>query len=392
MRHQSFLVFLGPFLLQLFLSSPVVAQNVFSYAGNDDAVAAEKLTAMLEQRDNVTLRTLSGEEVLAVQYDDETLVLQPSTFDDNTLLDRILIKYIFSQDEAPRTEKIELANAYNNRLNIGTFYVDDDVDIMFKSQFTFLDTFTWNDLQAYLKLTAVGIKQAKKIDPQSPASLSPTASSSSDGTTYDGQLSEGDGTLDDGSYRDVHTYEGTAGEHITATMTADAFQPYLAIVSRETEEQIGRDNGSGPNGAAQIETTLSHDGTYLVIANSQNAGSTGAYQIGVTSHASSSGETVEGRLEPGDDTLDDGSYFDTEYFTGSAGETVTLTLESEAFDPFLHVMSMEGETEKIADNDDGGPGNDAHLELTLPSDGKYAIVINSYSEGSTGPYQLSIQR
>jgi hypothetical protein len=55
-------------------------------------------------------------------------------------------------------------------------------------------------------------------------------------------------------------------------------------------------------------------------------------------------------------------------------------------------MSLEGETEQIAKDDNGGPGKSAHIELTLPSGGRYAVVINSYAEGSTGPYRLTVVR
>ena len=52
---------------------------------------------------------------------------------------------------------------------------------------------------------------------------------------------------------------------------------------------------------------------------------------------------VEGTLEAGDATLDDGTFYDEYTFAGQAGETVSITLESLAFDTYLLLLDEQGE-------------------------------------------------
>ena len=56
------------------------------------------------------------------------------------------------------------------------------------------------------------------------------------------------------------------------------------------------------------------------------------------------------RLELNDNTLQDGSRYDDHYFAGIEGQTVTVLLESEDFDPYLILEDPDGN--RIGENDD----------------------------------------
>lgn len=75
-------------------------------------------------------------------------------------------------------------------------------------------------------------------------------------------------------------------------------------------------------------------------------------------------------------------------FEGEAGQTVTITLTSEAFDP---VLSLRNEAqEEIAFNDDFGGSLNSRIVAELPADGTYQVVARSYS-GNGGDFNLVVR-
>lgn len=100
------------------------------------------------------------------------------------------------------------------------------------------------------------------------------------------------------------------------------------------------------------------------------------------------GETRTGRLEPGDLTLPSGEYMDRWGFVGREGETLTIDLISSDFDPYLILQRPDGTQ---FDNDDRAPGDlNARASQRLTLDGRYSIVVTTYSPGETGAYTLTV--
>ncbi|MEM9449295.1 MAG: CHAT domain-containing protein [Cyanobacteria bacterium P01_E01_bin.6] len=99
---------------------------------------------------------------------------------------------------------------------------------------------------------------------------------------------------------------------------------------------------------------------------------------------------TEGVLEEGDRRIaQDNSLYDTYSFDGTAGESISITLESDAFDTYLLLVSPDDEV--IAQNDDVSPSNrNSELYLTLPLDGQYHVIVNAYDETGEGPYRLVV--
>jgi uncharacterized protein YkwD len=99
-----------------------------------------------------------------------------------------------------------------------------------------------------------------------------------------------------------------------------------------------------------------------------------------------------GSLAKGDATLsDDGSLYDSYPLKGNAGDAYTIEVNSQEFDPFVAVVDSTGKT--VTQNDDASDrDSNCRLQLTLPSDGEYHIIINSYQEKGRGNYNLKLSR
>jgi Bacterial pre-peptidase C-terminal domain len=104
----------------------------------------------------------------------------------------------------------------------------------------------------------------------------------------------------------------------------------------------------------------------------------------------SCGATVSGSLTMDDCVFSDNSYYDLWGFTGTAGQQITITLSSSAFDTIALLYSSGGGS-PIASDDDGGGGTNSLLVFTLPSSGTYYIGANSFDSNSFGSYTLTLQ-
>ena len=104
------------------------------------------------------------------------------------------------------------------------------------------------------------------------------------------------------------------------------------------------------------------------------------------------GETVGGSLTASDRRLDDGSSYDCFRLQAAAGERISVTLRSNAFDAYLAVV--EGRDcatgDSVETDDDGGGGTDSLIRVTLGA-GPYSIRANSLTEGEAGAYTLSVE-
>lgn len=97
-----------------------------------------------------------------------------------------------------------------------------------------------------------------------------------------------------------------------------------------------------------------------------------------------------GELLSGDAILDDGSLYDQYTFDGDSGQYVTISLESDEFDPYLILLDPNGE--RISENDDINRANrNSRLVVNLPSSGLYTAVANSYESGNSGEYDIKVQ-
>jgi len=181
-----------------------------------------------------------------------------------------------------------------------------------------------------------------------------------------GTLASGDETLTNGEYLDVFTFEGLPGQHARIDVSSLAFVTYL-ILTGPGELQKDNDDTEDAPGHSIVEFDLSDSGTYSAIVTSYSAGETGDYELSIelsdTATGSTgednpgqrdvrrltSGQSLSGRLEAGDSTLDDGEYSDIFTFDGQAGQTISVELASSDFDTYIGLVLPSDE---VLENDD----------------------------------------
>jgi hypothetical protein len=170
---------------------------------------------------------------------------------------------------------------------------------------------------------------------------------------------------------------------------------------------VGSDDDSGGMPNALLYAELSA-GPYTIMANSFGAGETGAYDLSMTAVGSGGsgsggsgggsgsvlrvGSSASGSLSSSDATLDDGSYFDEWSYSGQGGESITVTMTSADVDSYLLAFLGNGMSsgEYLAEDDDSGGGLNAQITLTLPASGTYTFVANTFGQGETGSYEMSV--
>jgi hypothetical protein len=116
-------------------------------------------------------------------------------------------------------------------------------------------------------------------------------------------------------------------------------------------------------------------------------------EVAINTEAEDFSEKVEeGKLEQGDRVIaDDGSLYDYYPMQGQAGESLTIHLESDDFDAFVALVDSNGKT--VGENDDISQENsNSELKVTLPEDGVYNVIVNTYDEKGTGDYVLKVSR
>jgi hypothetical protein len=101
-------------------------------------------------------------------------------------------------------------------------------------------------------------------------------------------------------------------------------------------------------------------------------------------------ETFTGTLQEGDDTLDNGEYFDYFEIDLVQGQEVTFELSSTDFDTYL-IISAPDDFGYV--NDDATIDVDGYLsKLTIPisTTGTWTIGVSSYEVGESGDYQVGV--
>ncbi|MFN6564617.1 MAG: trypsin-like peptidase domain-containing protein [Nostoc sp. ChiSLP01] len=100
------------------------------------------------------------------------------------------------------------------------------------------------------------------------------------------------------------------------------------------------------------------------------------------------GQVLEASLKNGGRTLPNNSYFHTYVFEGKAGQQITIEMDSQQIDSHLYLL-LPGKKRLVAENDDISPKDfNARLTLTLPEDGIYYLLANTFEAGESGSYNL----
>jgi hypothetical protein len=99
------------------------------------------------------------------------------------------------------------------------------------------------------------------------------------------------------------------------------------------------------------------------------------------------GQMAQGRLETGDQTMQDQTFADVWTFQGTAGQAITIDVMSDEFDAYAQLLDAAGN--RLAEDDDAGGNLNARISFTLPSTGQFQIVVNNFGDSRrTGLYRI----
>lgn len=220
-----------------------------------------------------------------------------------------------------------------------------------------------------------------------------------------------------------YTYEGRAGEVLTIDLRSDAFDPILGLFSTNGDRLATDDDGGGGLNARINRFRLPDDGTYLILADGfrgftgertiqgrftlslavegADSSAPAAQPTAVPPTSEPAGQVTPVPAEPTATMPTDGAidYGQTvigeltseiqtgEYtFFGTAGDVITIELNSDDFDPKFSLLGPDGNV--LVEDDDSGPGLNALVEeFTLPVDGNYTVVADGF-RGPAGDRQL----
>jgi RHS repeat-associated protein len=96
-------------------------------------------------------------------------------------------------------------------------------------------------------------------------------------------------------------------------------------------------------------------------------------------------QTYSGTLTTSDHPLGDGSYYDIYTFQAAAGDTIVVAMNSTAVNAYLFLFPPSGASWQ---DDDGGGGTNARIQVTAGTAGTWTVWANSW--GELGAYTLQI--
>jgi len=245
------------------------------------------------------------------------------------------------------------------------------------------------------------------------------------GETVNGTLSSSDSLYPDNSYFKFYQFTAPAGRPVTIDLSSDDFDPVLIVRGTDLDNSIINDDG-GPGCYARISRTFPSTGPYRILVNTTASPEkqTGRFSLSITdgskpvqegsaatadcqsasssssasgtstaSHAIEVGQTQQGTLTRTDVVLtSDSTYAQPWTIQGRAGSTITIDLESDAFDSYLFLRGPGISGGRDFQDDDSGGNCHARLTATFPQTGEYEIVVNTAvgEHYVTGPFTLSV--
>jgi hypothetical protein len=188
--------------------------------------------------------------------------------------------------------------------------------------------------------------------------------------------------------RMVYRLVGTEGSRVVLDLMSDDFDAYLEVVDEDGGEYSDDDSGGDLN--SRLSYVFGRDGAITITARSLSGTDEGAFTLQAqTAEVDLLGE-FRGTLLADGPRGHDGRLLSRHEFEGNAGDTVSITLESDDFDTVLFVNLPNGRS--LGMNDDEGDGTNSKLDVVLPEDGVYVLYVSAYDEDGEGDYVVRIIR
>jgi hypothetical protein len=196
----------------------------------------------------------------------------------------------------------------------------------------------------------------------------------------------------DDIHYDLYTFDAAAGQQFVITLDSDDFDAFLEfgpLMAGEVDITHTDDDGGGSLNA-RLRVTVPAAGRYGVNARPLGSNGAGSYTITVREAAQTAPRPAAANSDL--DGLIADEEFDQWLYSGTAGETLRVSMRSQTFDTVLELGRLQGgEFRQLAYNDDEGEDStDSLIEFTLPEAGEYIIRARAFHEGAGGAYSLRI--
>jgi hypothetical protein len=99
--------------------------------------------------------------------------------------------------------------------------------------------------------------------------------------------------------------------------------------------------------------------------------------------------SADGTLADSDSHTEDQRRYDEHSIRLEAGQRYAITVNSEAFDPVARLYRA-GESEPVAENDDGGNGLNSRIAYTPSAAGDFTLRVTAYAAEGRGAYQAAV--
>lgn len=245
------------------------------------------------------------------------------------------------------------------------------------------------------------------------------------GETVNGELTSSDSLYPDTTYFKMYQFMAIPGQPITIDLSADEFDPLLIIRGDDLDRSIIDDDG-GPGCYSRVSRVFPSAGPYRILVNTTSTPKrqTGHFSLSITqgskpvqegsaasadcrsstasagsgvgggsvaAHSIDVGQTQQGELTTSDVLLThDSSYAQPWTIHGVAGQTITIDLESDAFDAYLFLRGPGIAGGRDFQDDDSGGNCNARLTATFPQTADYEIDVNTVGHYATGAFTLSV--
>ncbi len=213
------------------------------------------------------------------------------------------------------------------------------------------------------------------------------------GQAVSGALAANDCRLNDNTATQAFEFTLTTATKVEILMTSTALDAYLFLADASLEVIAEDDDGGGGTNARIMQILPA--GRYIVVANTYDADSYGAYQLVaraaptacVSGRTTQIQTTVPATLSPSTACrLNDNSMEDRYDITVTSRYNMVADLTSSAFDAILVVLDAQENI--VAQDDDSGAGKNANLEVLLEP-GRYTVLARGYPN-QAGAYRLTL--
>lgn len=206
---------------------------------------------------------------------------------------------------------------------------------------------------------------------------------------FSGTLASDAPTRSNGSPYNVHTFDAEENEEVTVRLESpqEDFDTYL-VVRAPNGETYENDDYDGFY-ISQVTFTAPASGEYEIWASSYSDDGAGDYVVSVDRLQYEVFKEESGRLDPEDEQLVKGEFYDSFSMEVPNGPFV-VELRALGFDGYLRVVSPSGENWRNDDFDSTDAYRLSRIEGLNGDGGTWQIDVTSYGEGEVGAYDLLI--